>query len=99
MNSNIIKAAEQRCLELGQKKRSRKFTFELFEQRMASMKDQWTEQLWSYEEADYIASRLTATLTAYLIRMAIQRNVQMHYGFITAVSKLKLVVIRKLVGR
>ena len=59
MNSNIIKAAEQRCLELGQKKRSRKFTFELFEQRMASMKDQWTEQLWSYEEADYIASRLT----------------------------------------
>ena len=59
MNSNIIKAAEQRCLELGQKKRSRKFTFELFEQRMTSMKDQWTEQLWSYEEADYIASRLT----------------------------------------
>lgn len=59
MNSNIIKAAEQRCLELGQKTRSRKFTFELFEQRMASMKDQWTEQLWSYEEADYIASRLT----------------------------------------
>ena len=59
MNSNIIKAAEQRCLELGQKKRSRKFTFELFGQRMASMKDQWTEQLWSYEEADYIASRLT----------------------------------------
>lgn len=59
MNSNIIKAAEQRCLELGQKKRSRKFTFELFEQRMASMKDQWTEQLWPYEEADYIASRLS----------------------------------------
>ena len=59
MNSNIIKAAEQRCLELGQKERSRKFTFELFEQRMASMKDQWTEQLWPYEEADYIASRLT----------------------------------------
>ena len=59
MNSNIIKAAEQRCLELGQKERSRKFTFELFEQRMASMKDQWTEQLWSYEEADYIARRLT----------------------------------------
>ena len=59
MNTNIIKAAEQRCLELGQKKRSRKFTFELFEQRMASLKDQWTEQLWSYEEADYIASRLT----------------------------------------
>lgn len=59
MNSNIIKAAEQRCLELGQKKRSKKFTFELFEQRMASMKDQWAEQLWPYEEADYIASRLT----------------------------------------
>ena len=59
MNTNIIKAAEQRCLELGQKKRSRKFTFELFEQRMASMEGQWTEQLWSYEEADYIARRLT----------------------------------------
>ena len=58
MNS-VIKAAEQKCIELGQKKRSRKFTFELFEQRMANMKDQWTEELWPYEEANYIANRLT----------------------------------------
>lgn len=58
MNS-VIKAAEQRCIELGQKKRSRKFTFELFEQRMANMKEQWTEELWPYKEAIYIANQLT----------------------------------------
>lgn len=65
--NTIIKSAEQRCLELGQKKRSKKFTFELFKQYMHEHRDEWENTLWSYKEAVYIADCLTEERARYVM--------------------------------
>jgi len=63
----VVKAAEQRCIELGQKKRSKKFTFELFKQYMNEHRDEWENTLWPYKEAEYIATCLTEEKERYVM--------------------------------
>ena len=60
MNQTIIKAAERKCLSLGQVKRSKTFTAELYEQKMKELESEWISGLWSWEDADYIAEQMSS---------------------------------------
>ena len=60
MNQTIIKAAEQKCLSLGQVKRSKTFTAELYEQKMKELESKWVSELWSWEDSDYIAEQMSS---------------------------------------
>ena len=63
MNQTIIKAAERKCLSLGQVKRSKTFTAELYEQKMKELESEWISGLWSWEDADYIAEQMSSKYT------------------------------------